>query len=320
MLEFARKKSKYVDLNYKGEFSFGSLYLIDNMCWEIANSKKWRIRHTHLPIEERAILSKLRSIQSSQYETSNEIMINERIPLNRNDGIKGDQKYKVRITDITNMLNDAFKEVKGGEFELPEGVRHAINSTIGEHFDNILLHVPEADFGTLCGFYNKRTKVITLLIFNYGSTIYETLTRQNMPQALQNDIEIIKKNYTDKNYFKSKSEFSKENAITLLALQEGISSRITEDNTRGCGLIDFVENCFDVSNKTKIVIISGKTAIKIDNRYKIEPKNVLGRQNRRIIALNENNDIFEKPDPKYLDNLKVFFPGVIIETTIPLGD
>jgi transcriptional regulator len=117
--------------------------------------------------------------------------------------------------------------------------------------------------------------------------------------------------------FTSAGEFTLENAVTLLALQEGISSRIKYDITRGHGLIDFIENCFDLSEDTKVAIISGKTAIKIDKKYRISNKNIFGRD-RRIIALNSDNDLYKKPDPNYIRNTGVNFNGVIIETTIPL--
>ncbi len=102
-----------------------------------------------------------------------------------------------------------------------------------------------------------------------------------------------------------------------MALQEGISSKLNADITRGHGIIDFIEHCMELNHDSQIVIISGKTAIKIDSQYGIKNEMVLGR-NRRIIALNKDNDIFDKPDGDKVVNLPTNFPGVIIETTIPL--
>jgi hypothetical protein len=73
----------------------------------------------------------------------------------------------------------------------------------------------------------------------------------------------------------------------------------------------------DLNTNSKIAIISGKSAIKIDSTYKISSKDVLGRK-RRILAFNEENDIFEKPNQNNVVNLSFNFPGVIIETIIPL--
>jgi len=100
-------------------------------------------------------------------------------------------------------------------------------------------------------------------------------------------------------------------------LQEGISSRIKFDITRGHGLMDFISNCFELSEDSRVAIISGRTAIKIDKKHPIAHQFVFGRM-RRVISLNNENDIFSKPDPNYITSIGVAFNGVIIETTIPL--
>jgi len=104
----------------------------------------------------------------------------------------------------------------------------------------------------------------------------------------------------------------------LLAIQEGISSRVKFDKSRGHGLIDFIEHCFHLNNETKIVIISGNTAIRIDKKYQIGKRKLFNRE-RRIIAMNASNDIYDKPDSSNVVNLNLNFPGVLIETTIPLS-
>lgn len=318
MFEYARKKNKFAKLKYNGHGSFGALYLIDSMCWEIARAKKWTLDHRELPREELVILSKLKSFASSSYEDSKGYMINEKVHINREDGPMGDQNYKVQVKRITDMLNQAISDQKGYEYELPLEAYNTINSTISEQFDNILLHAPDASFGTLCGFYNKTSREITILIFNYGNTIYETLSMNNLPMEMQEKVDVIISNYRKKQIIFMESKFSVENALTLLAFQEGVSSRLTFDNTRGHGLIDFAENCFELCEDAKIVIISGKTAIKIDNKYKIEKRHVFDRE-RRVLAFNSTNDLFEKPKSSHVQNLSVYFPGVIIETTIPLN-
>ena len=103
-----------------------------------------------------------------------------------------------------------------------------------------------------------------------------------------------------------------------MALQEGISSKLDADETRGYGLMDFIEHCFELSIGTKIVIISGQTTIRIDENYKIQKKEILGRE-RRVLSFNKEGDILNKPDKNYVLDHGAFFPGVIIETTIPLS-
>lgn len=321
LLKHAKTLSINPRIVFDGHTSFGAIYLLDNLCWEIGKKRKWVLERKKFSLEDKTMISNIKSIVSSNYEDENECMINERVLINRALDSSANQKYKVKAKDITDMIERAIKETLNNDnYTLPLNIHGAIKSTIGEVFDNIHLHSLESEYGTLCGFYNKITKEVTLLIYNFGKTIFETLLTKDLPEEMFDDIEKVIKNHTSKRLinFTKNSEFSIENAITLLAIQEGISSRIKFDKSRGHGLMDFIEHCFILNDNSKISIISGSTAIKIDKTYKIGIKNVLGRP-RRILALNSSNDIFEKPDSNYVLNTGINFNGVIIETIIPLN-
>lgn len=302
----------------KNSISFGALYLLDNICWEISNHRRWGIEFKNICPSDHEILSELKTFHSYSSNNSNSRTINEKVAINRDDPFS--QSYKVKAKEITDMVGQAIGESRSiPNYELPFKASQAINSTIGEHFDNIKQHAPEAKSGILCGFYNKIDKVVDILIFNFGQTIAETLTINSLPSQIQEIIDDVIGNYTTQNLFSNENNFTKENALTLLALQEGISSKLNDnDLSRGHGLIDYIEHCFELSIGTKIVIISGKTAIKINNNYVIEQKQIFNRK-RRILAFNLDNDIYKIPDPSHVMNLNYFFPGVIIETTIPLN-
>ncbi|HEY5535441.1 MAG TPA: hypothetical protein VIL99_10985 [Ignavibacteria bacterium] len=318
MLHRAKVSQKMTRLRYAGKVSFGALYLVDNLCWEIAKKRRWNVICENISDIEREKLSKLRSMSSSSYESVNANMINERVRITRKDDPKADQSYKVKSKDITDMVQNAIRETKSDQkFELPFEAYQAINSTIGEHFDNIILHAPNAEIGILCGFYDKDAKEITVLIYNFGKTIYESFGDDSLPEQMKSVILEIIENHAKKNFFIGSRQFTPENALTLLAVQEGISSRVKFDKTRGHGLIDFIEHCFNLSTGTRVVLISGNTAVKFDNKYQVGKKWLFDRE-RRVIAMNEANDIYEKPDSSYVINLNINFPGVLIETTIPL--
>lgn len=306
-------------LEYKGHVSFGALYLIDNLCWEIGKKRVWRINCQDINSNEKEKLSKLRSFQTSSYDDVNASMLNTRVYINRSEDPKASQSYLQRSKEITDLIQNALRDkLNDPNYELDHDTYMAINSTIGEHFDNIVLHAKEAETGMLCAFYDKFNMEITLLIYNFGKTIYESLNKSSIPHQIQGQIDEIIANHTKKNFFGVKSSFTKENALTLLAIQEGISSMLEYDKTRGHGLMDFIEHCFNLTQETKIVIISGKTAINIDKNYKAGKQFIFGRE-RRILALNSENDLFNKPDSGHVKNMSVFFPGVLIETTIPLN-
>mgnify|MGYP001767652463 CR=1 FL=1 len=319
MLHRAKISPQITRMRYEGKVSFGALYLIDNLCWEIAKKRRWQIICENISETEKEKLSNLRSLFSSTYETSHAYMINERVRINRTADAIENQSYRVKSKDITDMVQRAIQECGNmPTFELPFDVHQTIASTIGEHFDNIILHAPEAEIGILCGFYDKETKEVTLLIYNFGKTISDTLVAENLPEQMKKEIYNIIESHVKKNLFEIKGKFNPENALTLLALQEGVSSRVKFDKSRGHGLIDFIEHCFTLSQETRIVIISGRTAIKIDKSYQIGKK-ILFERERRVIAMNPTNDIYERPDENYVVNLNVTFPGVLIETTIPLS-
>jgi len=320
LLKHAKELRVHPKITYDGYVSFGAVYLIDNLCWEIGKKRKWLVDFQKFPADEKSILSNLRSAVSSTVDDENENMINERVLINRNPDAGNNQQYRSKAKDITDMIQRAFQQIMHDDsFSLPLEIHGAIKSAIGEQFDNILLHATETSHGTLCGFFNKKTCEITILIYNFGKTIAETLTSEDLPEDMWDKIGELLTNYKKKNIwnFTKGSEFTLENALTLFALQEGISSKIKVDISRGCGLIDFIENCFSLSTDTKVAIISGETAIKIDKGRPISSQYVFGRQ-RRVIALNAENDIFSRPDANYIKNTGVRFNGLIIETTIPL--
>lgn len=306
-------------LKYEGHVSFGALYLIDNLLWQISKRKIWRFRFKNISLTEKEKISKLKSFENSSYDNVNATMINNQVYINRSSDPMARQSYLEKSKEITDLLQKAIQDKNNDpNFELNHETHQAISSTIGELFDNIVLHSRETKIGILCAFYDKENKEITILIYNFGKTISETMEENLLPEEMQLQIDEIIENHKKNNFFSFESLFTKENAVTLLSIQEGISSVLDSDPTRGHGLTDFIEHCFTLSQDTRIVIISGKTALKIDKKYQFDTKNMFGRE-RRILALNSQNDLYNKPDSDYLLNLNVKFPGVLIETTIPLN-
>ena len=167
--------------------------------------------------------------------------------------------------------------------------------------------------GYLFGMYDKKTEEVIIMVYNFGSTIAEVMNDSTYPPDVKKFIDNVVDSYT-----KDKSLITKENALTLLAIQEGISTKLIEDETRGHGFIDYIKCCFELSASTKISIISGHTSIAIDNKYPWHRQNYLNRE-RKTISLNKEKNINIKPDKNVVKNNSVNFPGVIIQTTIPLS-
>jgi hypothetical protein len=317
ILHSARHKNVYPKIEFETRVSFGALYLIDNICWEISQKRNWGIHLSKMNENDKRILSKLRTFYSSEYDDEKAYMVNEKVIINRKDNVLANQQYKAKSKIITDMIQRAIRENNNPSFILNPIAYQAITSTIGEHFDNILQHVPDAEHGYLCGFYDKELKEVIILIFNFGTSIAGTLKVDRLPVEIRDEIQKVIESHKKKKYLLINNGFTETNALTLLALQEGISSRLEFDKSRGHGIIDFIEHCFELNENCKISMISGDTAIKIDKKYKISEEFFLDRK-RRVLAFNDNNNLYEKPDKDYVCNLPLTFPGVIIETRIPL--
>lgn len=321
LLYDAKRYSGYPTLQYRGKVCFGALYLLDNMCWEISRHRSWQLKLSDMPASEREKLAKLRSFETSGYESTTACMLNEAVFINRKSGLAA-QTYRRRSQELREIIEKAIGEATGQpDYALSQEANTAIYSAIGEQFDNVLQHVPDAQSAQLCCFYDRTTQELTILIYNFGPTIAEKLGGSQLPPEVAGYVKEIIASQTARHWFKpwqAGRAFSHENALTLLALQEGISSRLEFDPTRGFGLLDYIEHCFALNAGCRIALISGTTAINIDNKYPISSRYVLGRE-RRVLALNSANDLTIKPDSNYLRTLNVKFPGVIIETTIPLS-
>lgn len=317
---FSRAKffSEFPVIKVQGSASFGALYLIDNMCWAIGTKRNWGVTFRNMNPEDNAIFSKIHSKKEDEDGTiisdGSAYLINERVKISRSNDALTPQPYSVIEKKMTDMITLAMKKHSSPDFELSHEQRQAISSTIGESFDNIKSHVPNAEHGYLCGFYDPVKATVTILVFNFGQTISDTLEGK-LPEKVQVEIESVISNHKRMKILKP--TFTRRNALTLLALQEGISSKLSADNSRGHGLIDYIANCFSLSDKCRISIVSGDTFIRIDNRYKVGHKFFVDRE-RRMLAFNPNNDIYSLPDSRYVKKLGVVFNGVIIETTIPL--
>src|SRR6185312_5197413 len=250
ILNNAKLQKAYPQLIFSGRIKFGSLYLIDNMCWEIAQKRDWGFHFQNINNEDSAILSKLKSFSSSTFENEKVYILNEKVLINRSENQLSNQQYKVKSKEITDLVVKGVRENSDPNFILDPEAYQAISSTIGEHFDNILLHAPDSEFGYLCGFYDKIAKEVQILIFNFGLTIAESLEKANLPKQVQKEINAVITNHTQNKFFKIASKkFTRENALTLLSLQEGISSRMVYDKSRGHGITDFIEHCFNLNSE-----------------------------------------------------------------------
>lgn len=201
---------------------------------------------------------------------------------------------------------------------LPEGKSY-IGQLVGETINNCQLH--SGDFSqwfTLGHYYSEDGTSYgecQLVLFNFGQTIYEGLKNNALDPNTVRDLERMSNLHNSKGFF---SEMWDEEVLwTLYALQDGVSREKSKDDPdRGTGTVTLIEAFQNIGStmdgkKAKMSIISGKSFILFDGKYKISKKEI-GDEFRDIIAFNKNNNLEEVPDKKYVKKLQNYFPGTII--------
>lgn len=157
--------------------------------------------------------------------------------------------------------------------------------------------------------------IFNLVILNFGETIYERL---NNPKACKNPDIINQMKELSSQYTKSKwflgDGFKEECLWTLYSLQDGVSSISPH---RGNGTIKFLD-CFfrlkgddGIDDVSKMTLFSGNTSITFDGKYKIGTK-LKQQDEHKVMTFNQEQDISQKPDEKYVKFVPNYFPGTIL--------
>ena len=114
------------------------------------------------------------------------------------------------------------------------------------------------------------------------------------------------------------TSWSRENLWTLYSLQEGVSRFRDQPggSDRGQGtvkLIDFFQRLGKTldGQKPQMCILSGSTHILFDGTYEMRAV-TKGHEKRQIISFNESNDLWERPDDRYVKSIRGVFPGTLI--------
>jgi hypothetical protein len=166
------------------------------------------------------------------------------------------------------------------------------------------------------------THLCEITIFNFGKTIAETFREMPNTSYTHEEINGYIKEHQKKSWFGQ--EWTKDNLLTLVALQGHISSKnLHKDEDRGQGTVDLIEffqrvhkQCVEKNNSiAEMAILSGSTHIYFDGKYTMQ-ENSTGR---KVIAFNKTNDLHQIPDSKYVKNLHTLsFPGTVISIRFPM--
>jgi hypothetical protein len=158
-----------------------------------------------------------------------------------------------------------------------------------------------------------------ITMFCFGKTLAQSL--QELPEGslLRGRVSRLVERHRRKGLFGRGWE--PDDLWTLYALQEGVSRYnvgVEKVGDRGNGTADMIEffqqlgQSVEGSARPIMCVLSGRTHMVFDGRYRIEVQEAESGEKRRIIALNEQNDLEIPPDPSCVKRLARRFPGTMI--------
>lgn len=230
---------------------------------------------------------------------------------------------KVELLDPFQTIDDTNREthriieyynncLRRNGYELNDKGKVFFYNLINEIVDNARIHNGYKDKFYCSGFYSDGTKKGQLSIISFGKTIYESLNSESTSEKIKNKINDYvecQKSFFDIGY-------NEEISWTVYALQYKISRfNNTDMPDRGTGTIRFMESFMEMGQSNNLIplmsLTSGNTHIFFDGTYTLKEESVNGIP-VKIIAFNKLNDLKEKPDPNYVKDIHIKFPGVII--------
>lgn len=195
---------------------------------------------------------------------------------------------------------------------------------VAEILDNAEEHAGMLDW-TIQGYLDTHNAEwsVEIVIFNFGKSIAHTLSSLPDGSYTRDKIKPYINAHQRHGYF-GVGQWREEDLLTLIALQQGISSKNSTDaDTRGIGTVELISffqtMCTQLQAEGgvlgKMTLISGNTQIIFDHKYKMA-RNPRGAN---VIAFNATNDLHQRPDPSYVKGLgAVNFPGTLLAIKFPL--
>ncbi len=201
---------------------------------------------------------------------------------------------------------------------------------VGEIIDNAERHSGQSKW-YVCGYLDHRfdkdvedeLHFCEIVIYNIGKSIAETFLDLPQDSYAMSLVEPYVSAHEQDGLFGH--SWSKEDLLTLVSLQSHISSKqLDEFSDHGQGSVDLIdffqqvaqECAHELATHARMCIVSGKTHILFDGRYKL----VRGQDGREVIAFNKENSLSTRPDSGCITHFKkAKFPGTMISIRFPLS-
>jgi hypothetical protein len=155
-------------------------------------------------------------------------------------------------TELTEFFDKCFK---ANGFSIKDEAKGYLIDIFGEIIRNTEEHSSNnTDDWNVIGCYSKEKHVCSFSIINKGNSFYESLSAINSKasDALNEVDDILLKHRSFINKLTGSKEKYIENIWTMMALQDGISSKRTEfgkSSSRGLGMMDIISFIDSIRNK-----------------------------------------------------------------------
>jgi hypothetical protein len=170
---------------------------------------------------------------------------------------------------------------------------------------------------------NDHAPTYRCVILSLGLTISESFRKLPETSFAWRQVEPYVHAHRKRKFFST--DWSEDALLTIVALQEAISSKNTSTKTdRGQGTVDLIDffqdlaiNCTGHLSLCRMALLSGSTIVYFPPDY---PMRYSERFGRKVIAFNQTNDLFRPPDANFvLANHGPKFPGTVLSITVPLS-
>lgn len=236
------------------------------------------------------------------------------------DATAGDYKDK-QVEKFVDFTDNCLQCIN---WALTDQGKHSLGLYAGEILANAEDHAEFVDW-SMVGYLDigDSTPTCEIAIFNFGKSIAETfldLDRSSPEWGVFGKYLDLHKS----NGFFGES-WREEDLLTVIALQQNVSTKPKPGAARGQGTVFFMEffqemyeQCSTQSDrKAQMTVVSGSTYVLFDGIYRLaEPEKGRGK----IIAFNEENDLMRPPSPSHVKGMNgVHFPGTIISVRFPFS-
>ncbi|MEQ3658337.1 MAG: hypothetical protein ABNH21_05185 [Glaciecola sp.] len=236
----------------------------------------------------------------------------ESIPKEKIDNLGGDKKNQTCASFLEYFNNCLFK----ADRVLSGTGKQSLNEYTGEILDNAARHSGTNMWHIYMymDYTNDDILNVHIVVYSLGRSIYETFLLKKEVDEVWSQVE---------NYIAAhKTKFDESDLVTVMAMQQTITSKKDEDRTGGLGTVNFInffetvnQECHDGFLKPQMTIISGQTQLKFDGKIEMYEN----EDGINLISFNDSGSLEDPPSNKYVKNLgDRKFPGVLVSIKFPI--